>query len=308
MNRFAQLAALTAAFVVFAGASEAKKPSKPKPGQAATTYTLGRIEVSDSRILDVSGSYTLSSSTSTVELDIVQDSRGKLLSTATLTLGDQPTTGPIQLNGELKVKSNGVLSLSLKGGEDDDDSSDDSSSVSKSRGGHDDPSGDDHGDKGDDDTTDTEDESDDSTGVHVEIKGDYDGAAFNVTVDARVPGASDSFAAVLTPVNTARGAVVEDAAWTASGQNIKKSTRNVTIPTGLQSLPAQQKTTGNSIQFNVNNGNDSGRKQSNNGKRFSLGVQGTATDGAFTLKSSVINPGYGQMDVTASTVVSPSAF
>lgn len=170
---------------------------KPKPVDTPTTFVVGQVVCSDSRILDVSGDYDLTTSGTTVSLSITQDDRGRLSASATITLDDGSTSGPIQLNGHLQLTALSNLRLQLNG------------RIGAST------------------RTTTDD-------LSMEIRGPWDGTAFQLQV--KVSGAikiNQTFA--LTPVNADRGFTIQDGAMTTQGNPKNRQfrgNRTVDLPWG----------------------------------------------------------------------------
>lgn len=221
------------------------KGGKGKPADSSTTFAVGQIVSTDNRILDVSGDYDLSTVGSTVSLSIIQDDRGRLSATATITSDDGSSSAPVQLTGHLQLTAQSRLRLQLNG-------------------------------KG------------------VNIRGDWDGTAFQLSVKA--PGVAPGSVVALTPVNTERGFTIEDSPWTEQGKKQLRSTRTVLLPWGSVTTRATQKVKGNSLTY------------SQHSSSFGIDLRGDVDDSTtFTATRTQIHTGFGSLRIPADQIqVSPS--
>jgi hypothetical protein len=87
-----------------------------RPTDPVTTgpYLIGQVICNDNRILDLSGPYQIGGTTLTLNLAIVQDLRGTLVSTGTLVRPNEPPSPPFQLTGRLNVGTTTPLTFFLK--------------------------------------------------------------------------------------------------------------------------------------------------------------------------------------------------
>lgn len=85
----------------------------------ATTFVVGTVSSTDSRILDATGDYEFSVNGTTVSISIVQDSKGKFTAEGSVINADGTTSGPVKLNGHLQLTGQTRLRIQLNGGGDD---------------------------------------------------------------------------------------------------------------------------------------------------------------------------------------------
>jgi hypothetical protein len=187
---------------------EAAKAGKKASKGTTTALSLGQIIITDSRILDLSGDYALSSTlvledgtsaTTSVDLSIVQDDRGQLVGSALVVLADGSTT-EIEVVGELSVEGDD-LTLTLSG------------------------------ELSDDTTTET---------ASIAIDGVWDGTAFVSTVTVAINETTSTFDALIVPANPVVGVIIEPALDAHVIGNKIWGTREVVLPWGNTSVRSQQ--------------------------------------------------------------------
>jgi hypothetical protein len=122
VTRFTAAAAVSS-FLLGAGALQASSSSTP-----ANTFVVGQVTVTDPRIVDLTGDYTLTQDDRTLQLSVTQDARGSLTTSATLLIqgnGQTNVVGPFSLDGKLQASGNSGLRVQLGGKGLDDDQDDD---------------------------------------------------------------------------------------------------------------------------------------------------------------------------------------
>lgn len=236
-------------------------------------WPIGRVVCNDPRILDLTGVYTLTGTSHTVRLSIVQDPRGMLVSTATITLRDGRTTGPFHCSGRLKVGSVGPLSMSLAGG----------------RGLAPAPT------------------SADVTlpGIAsvplLTINGIYEAGAFRNRVTISGFGPFERFQAPLRPLKDARGFVVSDANTIRLTPLGLLTTRTVTLPWMQLRMNAVQPRSNLPLQLVMpawRTGRDLLQQPA-----FAMELTGALSTTGFQTRRNVVRLGYGALDVTTGTAV-----
>jgi len=239
---------------------------KPTDGNTSSTFLIGSVSTSDTRILDLTGDYVLSSTlvgdtSSSLVLSIVQDARGRLVSSTTLTLADGTTT-QITLTGHLQLTAQTNLRFQLEGGTDSDD----------------------------DDSTDTIDDSTTSDiGVH--IVGYWNGVSFNTTAVIEIDGQTYTFGGSIVPVNPLRGFTISDTTQTLSLHGPSRSARTVTLPWGTETITVMQKANKKFFMFQGHSAN------------FGIDLRGTATLTGLDLSRAQIHLGYGSVRIDPDEVV-----
>lgn len=81
---------------------KASKAGKAK-GKQFASESIGEIVILDERIFDLTGDYSLTSGTDSLDLSLVQDERGRLVGTADLALADLITT-VVDVKGRIRVQ------------------------------------------------------------------------------------------------------------------------------------------------------------------------------------------------------------
>src|SRR5687768_11623598 len=102
---------VTAAFFIFGAAV----PALASHNDVNTTFAVGQVVVTDDHILDVSGLYTLTDGSSTVTLLIIQDDRGRLNASTTITLANGTFASPVFARGHLQLTGQVFLRIQLEG-------------------------------------------------------------------------------------------------------------------------------------------------------------------------------------------------
>ncbi len=244
-------------------AREAAKAAKKGAKGTTTSLSLGQIIITDSRVLDLTGDYVLSSTlvvndgttdtvtseTTTVDLSIVQDDRGQLVGSAFIVLGDGTTT-EIVVTGELSAEG-GELALSLAG-EVGDDTTSDSASIT--------------------------------------IDGVWDGTAFVSEVTVIYNDDVTTFEALIVPVNDVVGIIIEPALDAHVIGNKIWGTREVVLPWGNTTVRSQQM-------------NKKGLKFMMHSGEFGIDLRGSVDEaGVVDLSRAKLHLGYGTFDIDPATV------
>lgn len=238
---------------------------KPTDGNTSSTFLIGSVSTSDTRILDLTGDYVLSSTlvgdtSSSLVLSIVQDGRGRLVSSTTLTLADGTTTWTT-LTGHLQLTAQTNLRFQLEGG------------LTSVDGG-------------------TTDSITTATGVNAHIVGYWNGTAFNTTAVIEMNGQTSTFGGSIVPVNPLRGFTISDTTQTLALHGPSRSVRTVTLPWGTETVTVQQKANKNFFMFMAHSAN------------FGIDLRGSASSSGLNLSRAQIHLGYGSVridpaDITA---------
>lgn len=246
---------------------------KPTGGSTSTTL-IGSIVCSDTRVLDLTGDYVLSSTltgdtSSSLALSIVQDGRGRLVASTVITLADGTTT-EVTLSGHLQLTAQSNLWFILNAGSDDEA---------------------DENDLDDEDTSDTA--ATTSTTLSVHVVGKWNGTSFDTIVTADINGVVSEFGGTITPVNPLRGFTIEDTTHTASLHGPTRSVRSVTLPWGTISITAQEKTGKKGFTFMAHSGD------------FGVDIRGTSSSDGVSVSRAQVHLGYGSLrpDLSSLTVL-----
>jgi len=284
---FALCLATAAAGYAKKGDDHDKGGDHGKPKDKGTTFVVGTVTCTDNHILDVSGNYTLTGTSHTVTLSITQDARGRLSTTATVTLADGSTT-QVTLTGHLQLSDHNSLRIQLDGGGaaksgDDNDDNDDNADNDHERGSR-------HGGESHKDKT--------TSSVSVSISGPWNGTSFQVTVKITDPAGNETFNSTITSQKPARGFTIADAVSTLqSNGKSYRSTRTVTLPWGtVTGVAKQDNNDKKGVSFSMHSGN------------FGLDLSGNVSGNTFTTTKVQVHTGYGELKSNpSSTTVAPSA-
>jgi hypothetical protein len=286
-------ATLTASITCGSAAIGTPPPPGPPPMDTGTTYVLGKIQCTANRILSVSGQYTLDSTTHSLQLRIVQDPRGVLVSTGTITIKETgETTGPFNLTGRLGLASTSApLSLSLAGGMMPPPPP---QPVPQMVGPGPNP--------GPGPGTPM------TSGPRVMIQGRLAGDAFDLNVAVDGFGPPSRFMTRLLPVNPMRGFVISDAQSRLYWPGILSSRRVVNLPYGTFTVPAMQVNRTGFTMFLMPNTSPM-MAPPTPGMPFGIQLFGVVANNVFNITRNTVTVGYGTMDVPADKMtISPSEF
>jgi hypothetical protein len=250
-NRWTGLLAVAGVFCsLTTAASAAKTITAPGTTDPTTTFVVGRGECRDNRILDMSGAYRLEGTTHTLEVGLVQDPRGRLITTATVTLADGSTTGPFQLFGRLIAFPKERLKFVLVSGDGIPDLPRIESDILGRLEGQIDgvPPGQLPPPPTDDPTSGPA----IPPGPFIMIAGVLEGPAFHVHVLVKGYGMGrEDFDTLLLPRNPKRGYVIEDVVSRNLGRGRFASIRMIRLPWGTTALPAVQTNRGAEIRLQL---------------------------------------------------------
>lgn len=233
---------------------EARKAEKQNKG-GNSSFSIAEVIVTDSRIVDLTGDYMLESvlvaddgttATTSASVALVQDSRGRLVGTALITMPDGavvevPVVGHLQLSGQtnLDVHLEGEL-----------------------------PDG--------------------SASVHID--GSWDSSAFQSVVTVMNFEEEFSYDAVIIPVNTVVGFIIEAPLSEQVIGNKVWSDRTVVLPWGNEVVRSQLMNK-KGFKFMMHSGN------------FGIDLRGTADDtGVVSLSRAKLHLGYGSLWLDPATV------
>lgn len=261
------------------------------------TYTIGSIICSDSRILDLTGDYVLSNTLASIAFSIVQDDRGRLVTSSTVSSSGTAASS-LMLHGHLQLTGHSNLRVQLNGGDDDDSDEGDDDSDSDDRSGTKD------GDDDDDSDDDGSDDDDDSTsGLSVHLRGYWDGTTFQTEVRINGENGGETITGTLTPVNAVRGFSIAVSGARGNGNGNSngnsngkgkaklRSTGTVTLPWGTETVRLQQQNKGTYTCIKGNSGD------------FGIDLRGSVDSSTtFTLSRGRVRVGYGNVEPEASTV------
>lgn len=237
------------------------------PAASAQDFFVGQVTCTDSRILDLSGNYSLTGTAHLIALNITQDGRGKLNCSAVVTRTDtNQTTGPFNVTGALTGLGKKALRVALIGLSPE--------SIKRKDIKH----------------------LTDDQYLLLRISGSYDQATgvFTVTVRTNGWGGQESFSSSIIPQNPMRGFVMQDAEASLTIGDFARSTRTIVLPWGTRTVSAYQIISSDRVLFVAN---ESG---------FSLALNGTVSGDTVALKRAFVRFSFAAFDVTGSTIVSRS--
>lgn len=228
-------------------------------------FLIGKVEVGDPRVLDVTGRYVLEGQLHRITLNVVQDRRGFLVGRAfvqnvdpAVTPNVTATSVPVYLNGKLTVTSTGPLTLRL-------------GNVPHI-------------------LANTADRI--TTRPTVTINGVLQGPAFRVRVGVFNIGPNETFESQILPINPIRGFVVNDAPSWRMGPNIWKSNRKVLMPWGPVWTNAVQTRDGDKYLLRMPDYMGLGFPTFG---VFGMRLAGVVTDDVWETKLNQVKLGYGQI-------------
>ncbi|MGI8907649.1 MAG: hypothetical protein ACR2IE_14300 [Candidatus Sumerlaeaceae bacterium] len=257
----------------FAGAAE------------GTTFTqawgVGEVAINDRRILDLTGQYDLVGTSHSLHLRIVQDRRGRLLTSATLTNNFDNVTTSFPMMGGIHANGKSPLVLELAG----------------ARRPPQPPPGD------------AVNPPPPRHGIGATIRGRLVGNHFHVFVEVRGPRGGSRFQADLTPENQARGAIVSDAPALQGPNGGLATTRTVTLPSHVYHLRGVEVRRGIADRLTIGAPPPRRTLNFNPPPPFGMDLQGAITDtDQFRRRKNIVRIGYGNLDSTSGTLVTHTTF
>lgn len=249
----------------------------------ATTSTaawgVGEVQIHDPRILDLSGEYDLVGTTHSIHLRIVQDLRGHLITTATVTENLDNVTTSLPMLGGINANGKSPLNLLLAGARRP------PRPPQNSNGGILPP-------------------LPPLRGIPAaEIRGRLIGDHFHLFVDVHGLDGASRFQADLTPQNPARGAVVSDSAAVAGPNGSLVTTRTITLPSSVHHMRGIEARRGIADRLTV--GLPAVQRSSVfSPPPFGMELQGAIdSSNTFHKRKNIVRVGYGNLDSTSGTLV-----
>lgn len=253
-----------------------------------TTFTaawgIGEVRINDPRILDLSGEYDLVGTTHSLHLRIVQDLRGHLITTATVTQIADNVTTTFPMLGGIGANGKAPLGLQLAGSRRPPPAPFGSAfNLPPSGPPRDVPA--------------------------ATIRGRLFGDHFHVFVEVRGLHGGSRFEADLTPQNTARGGVIADSPAVSGPNGGLITTRTITLPASVHHLRGVEARRGISDRLNIGAPPPPRQPSINPPPPFGMDLLGAINDQQqFLRRKNIVRIGYGNLDSTSGTVVSRTNF